>query len=157
MDELLRLLELECRRLEAVRYRASVALLLLRGAETRFLPRAADEVHAAVDELSQVEVLRATVVARIADELGVSEDLLTLSALVRSAPAPTATTLRGLQERLRDTLTELQDIAGASTAFAVAELETIRRSLGRFSGTARTAGAYVAPSSPVPSRLDVAF
>lgn len=157
MDELLRLLAHECTRLEHVRYRTSVALLLLRGGETRFLPRAADEIHAAVDAVSQVELLRATVVSRLADELGVPEDLLTLSALIQAAPTADATRLRALQERLRSVLTELSELAGASTTVAASELESIRRSLGRWSGSTHVPDGYVVAPSAVPSRFDGAF
>jgi hypothetical protein len=157
VDELLRLLELECRHLEHVRYRTSVALLLLRGDESRFLPRAADEIHAAVDEVGQIELLRATVVSRLADELGVPEDVLTLTALIRSASPATAEKLRELQERLRTALTELQQLTSASTVVAATGLESVRRSLGRFSGSANVPGGYVAAPPVVPSRFDGAF
>jgi hypothetical protein len=156
VDELIRLLEHACTRLDHVRYRTSVALLLLRGGETRFLPRAADEIHDAVDQLSHVELLRAAAVSALADELGVPDDQLTLERIITRAPAADASRLRALQERLRTSFTELQELIGSGTVVATSELESIRRSLGRWSGSATTAGYGVAP--PVgPSRFDGSF
>lgn len=154
MDELLRILEHECRRLEYVRYRTSVVLLLLQAGESRFLPRATDEIHAAVDELGEVELLRASLVSRVAEELGVPEDLMTLSALTRSAPAVAAGHLRDLQERLRAELTELHRLTGESSTVATTELDSIRRSLGRWSGATHVPQGYVLASSPAPARFD---
>jgi hypothetical protein len=158
MDELIQLLEHECDRLDHIRYRTSVAVLLVRGGETRFLPRAADEIHEAVDDLAHIELLRATVVDDIAAQLGIEEDELTLGRIITAAPAAVGSRLRELQERLRAALTELQQLTGAGTATAGSELESIRRSLGRWSGTTSASTGYGAvPSAVGPARFDGSF
>lgn len=151
MDALIRVLEQECRSLEQLRYRASVAVLLLRAGEGRFLPRVADELHAAVDQLSQVELLRATVLADLAGDDG---EAPTLTSLIARSPTATASRLRELQDRLREALTELRELTGAGTVVAAMELETIRRSLGRWSGVGSPATGYGAAPSLGPARFD---
>lgn len=154
VDELTRLLEHQCRCLDRVRYRTTVALHLLRAGETRFLPASADEIQAAVDELSHAELLRATVVADLEAELDVADHELTLEGIIRRSAPGIALRLRDLQQRLRAGLTELHELTGTSTAVAASELESIRRSLGRWSGTAHVPDGYVVASPVAPSRFD---
>lgn len=156
VDELIRVLEQECDQLEQVRYRACVTLLLLRAGETRFLPLAGDEIHEEVDQLGEVELLRASAVTGLAAALDVPDDSLTLAQIISQVPAAAASRLRDLQDRLRATLTDLHELTGSGTALAAAELESIRRSLGRWSTSGGHHGYGVAPSVG-PSRFDGAF
>jgi hypothetical protein len=156
MDELIRLLERECVLLEHVAYRTSVSLLLLRAGEDRFLPQAADDIHDAIDQLNELELSRAAMVSRLALELGVSDELFTLPRLVATAPAAIAGRLQDVEERLRAALSQLQELVGASTAVAAAGLDSVRRSLGRWSGAA-AGGGYGVAVPPAPSRFDGSF
>lgn len=156
MDELTRLLEHECQVLEQVRYRTCLALLLLRGDEARFLPRVSDEIHQAVDQLAEVELGRALAVARLAEQLGVPEDELTLTWLIAQTTASISSRLGDLQERLRAGLTDLQEQMSSGTAMASHELTSIRRSLVRWTGPSAAAG-YGAASLPGPSLFDGSF
>lgn len=152
MEALIQVLEQQCRCLAHLRYRASVAALLLRGGETRFLPRVADEIHDAVDRLSAVDLLRATVVAGLTGSDG--DDAPCLAEIIATAPPAAASRLRDLQDRLRSELTELQTLTGSATAVAASELETIRRSLGRWSGVSPTTTGYGPGPALGPARFD---
>lgn len=154
MRELIAVLERSADQLDLVRYRTVLALLLLRSGETRFLPSATDEIHRAVDELADLELQRATLIAKLADELDVPDHGLTLSALVARADAPTAERLRDLQDRLHLCLADLREVTGSSTVLAASELASVRRSLGRWSGAPAAASGYgLAPPVP-PARFD---
>lgn len=154
VDALVRVLTLECDSLERLRYRASVAVLLLRAGETRFLPRVADEIIDVVDAIGQLELLRATVVASLAAD-GDNGTAPTLTALIAGAQPAHAVRLRDLQDRLRSVLTELQELTGAGTVVAATELGSIRRSLGRWSGVGAEATAYGRPvTAPTAARFD---
>lgn len=156
MEPLLTVLENECVHLDRIRYHTTLTLLLLHGHEARFLPRAADEVHDAVDALTETELHRATLVAALAEKLG-TDDELTLTELIRHAEATTAAQLRDLQARLQDHMSELTALTGSATVKAAVELDSIRRSLGRFSGVPVGAAAYGVVGSPPPARFEGSF
>lgn len=143
--------------LAQVRYRVTVALLLLRAGEGRFLPRVTDEVHAAIEQVEEIDLVRATTVAQLADALDVPDEGLTLAGIIAHAPAALASRLRDLQERLDDAVSDLQELTGAGTVVANAGLETVRRSLANWSGPRTAAARYGEAPPPAPSRFDGSF
>ncbi|MER3405777.1 MAG: hypothetical protein C4289_11985, partial [Chloroflexota bacterium] len=72
MDELAGVLGRERRLLEVLLYKLVVCRQLLACGEARFLAWAAAEVERAVEKVREAELLRATLVARLAGELGVN-------------------------------------------------------------------------------------
>lgn len=157
MDRLIRILEIECGRLEHLRYRASVVLLLLRAGENRFLGRAADELHDAVDQLTQVELARASVVSSLAAELAVPDEELTLEVLRDHAPPTLAARLAELRERLRAASAELEELRGAGSTVATGQLDRIQRSLARWGAGGAPRGRYELAPPSSPSRFDGAL
>jgi len=88
MDELARLLSVECRLLERLLFKLVEERHLLAAAETRFLHDAAAEVERAMDRVQEVELRRSMMVADLTCDLEIPEESLTLSALARDSVEP---------------------------------------------------------------------
>jgi hypothetical protein len=88
MEELATLLRRERWLLGLLLFRLTETRHMLAARETRFLGWAVAETEQAVQRVREAELLRATVIARIALELDVSEDDLTLAALAEHSPEP---------------------------------------------------------------------
>lgn len=157
MEELIRLLEAERERLGWVCYRTVVAVLLLRNEEARFLGRATDEIHDAVDLLEQVDQQRADATRRVAATLHLAASPVTLEQIIQAVPWSTAQRLQALQEHLRTLQADLHELTNVGTAVTAAKLDVIRRSLGRWGNGAERGYGVGAPPPSGPSRFDAAL
>ena len=88
MDELARLLGHERRLLELLLFKLVEGRHLLAAGEARFLPYAATEVERAMERLQEAELRRSMLVARLATELELPEEALTMGALARDSVEP---------------------------------------------------------------------
>lgn len=115
--------------------------LLVRAGEHRFLAQACDEVLDTVDELGEIEMLRAVAVADLAAEVGLEADA-TLNQLVSRLPAAEAAVLQQWGTRLRDSIAEMDELVGSVRQASEAALATIRNALASWTDPSPAALAY---------------
>lgn len=110
MDELATLLGHERRLLEFLLFRLIEGKHLLAADEARFLAYAATEVEQAAERVQEAELRRSLLVARLAPELGVSEQVLTLGALARDSIEPYRTIFADHRRAILEFVTEIEEV-----------------------------------------------
>ena len=127
---------------------------LLQSGESRFLGWAAEEVERATASLREAELQRATIVAGLAEQRGLPEGDLPLSAVLADAPEPWRGVLGELSDRLRHLCVEARELSAANARLADTGLRGVEHLLGRAEDRSPTddLGLY-GPSGRRESRL----
>jgi hypothetical protein len=110
MDELARLLGHERRLLELLLFKLVEGKHLLAAGEARFLPYAAAEVERAMERLQEAELKRSMLVHRLAADLDLPEEALTMSALARDSLEPYRTIFADHRQAFLDLAAEIEDV-----------------------------------------------
>jgi FlgN protein len=110
MDELARLVGHERRRLELLLFKLVEERHLLAAGEARFLPYAAAEVERAMERLQEAELRRSMLVHRLAAELELPEEALTMSALARDSLEPYRTIFSDHRKAFLEVAAEIEDV-----------------------------------------------
>ena len=110
MDELARLLGHERRLLELLLFKLVEGRHLLAAGEARFLPYAAAEVERAMERLQEAELRRSMLVHRLAADLELPEEALTMSALARDSLEPYRTIFSDHRRAFLDLAAEIEDV-----------------------------------------------
>lgn len=110
MDELARLLGHERRLLELLLFKLVEGRHLLAAGEGRFLPFAAAEVERAMERLQEAELRRSILVHRLASELDLPEEALTMSALARDSLEPYRTIFSDHRKAFLALAAEIEDV-----------------------------------------------
>jgi hypothetical protein len=118
MDELTGLLSRERRLLEVLLFKLVTARHLLAAGESRFIAWSAAEVERATERVREIEVLRAGLVQKLAREVGLSEDRLTLQALAQEAPEPYRTIFSDHRAAFFELVAEIEEVTRANRKLA---------------------------------------
>jgi|GEM_PF-5339967 len=118
MDDLARLLGHERRLLELLLFRLVAGRHLLAAGEARFLPFAAAEVERAMERLQESELRRSMLVHRLAGDLDLPEEALTMSALARDSLEPYKTIFSDHRQAFLALAAEIEDVAGQNRRLA---------------------------------------
>ena len=118
MDELATLLRRERWLTTVLLFRLTETRHMLAARETRFLGWAVAETEQAVQRVREAELLRATVVARLAAELHLSEDELTLAALAEHSPEPFRQIFGEHRQAFLDLCSEISEVTQANRKLA---------------------------------------
>ncbi|CAN5849880.1 hypothetical protein BH24ACT3_BH24ACT3_17170 [soil metagenome] len=118
MEELASVLRREATSVQVLLFKFVEARQLLRVDETRFLGWASSEVERARTRVRELDLVRAAEADRLAVELGVGRDPLTLTALAEVADSPYPTILTEQRRTLVRLLGEIEAIAGTVSALA---------------------------------------
>ena len=110
MDELARLLGHERRLLELLLFQLVEGRHLLAAGEARFLPYAAAEVERAMERLQEAELKRSMLVHRLAAELELPEEALTMGALARDSLEPYRTIFADHRRAFLELATEIEEV-----------------------------------------------
>ena len=110
MDELARLLGHERRLLELLLFKLVEGRHLLTAGEARFLPYAAAEVERAMERLQEAELRRSVLVHRLAAELELPEEALTMGALARDSLEPYRTIFADHRKAFLALAAEIEDV-----------------------------------------------
>ena len=110
MDELARLLGHERRLLELLLFKLVEGRHLLAAGEARFLPYAAAEVERAMERLQEAELRRSVLVHRLAAELELPEEALTMGALARDSLEPYRTIFADHRKAFLALAAEIEDV-----------------------------------------------
>ena len=116
MDELACLLGHELRRLELLLFKVVEGRHLLAAGEARFLPYAAAEVDRAVERLQEAELRRSMLVHRLAGELDVPEEALTMSTLAEDSVEPYRTIFSDHRRAFLELAAEIRLASGYQAA-----------------------------------------
>lgn len=158
LHELMERLWAERHLLEFLLFKLVTARLVLAADARPFVTPALGEVEIAIERLREAELLRATAVARLAEEWGVPADRLSLSYLVEHAPEPAATMFREHREGFRKLVEEIEEVAAENRRVAAAAAEHVRENLDALVGD--EVGDTYDPSGrreavvPRPARVD---
>jgi hypothetical protein len=110
MDELARLLGHERRLLELLLFKLVEGKHLLAAGEARFLPYAAAEVERAMERLQEAELRRSLLVHRLAEDLELPEEALTMSALAKDSLEPYRTIFADHRQAFLDLASEIEEV-----------------------------------------------
>jgi len=110
MDELARLLGHERRLLELLLFKLVEGRHLLAAGEGRFLPFAAAEIERATERLQEVELRRSLLVHRLAGDLDLPEEALTMSALAQDRLEPYKTIFSDHRKAFLELAAEIEDV-----------------------------------------------
>lgn len=144
MEELAALLRRERWLISVLLFRLTETRHMLAAQETRFLGWAVAEAEHAVDRVREAELLRATVVARLATEMGVAEEALTLSALAEHSPEPYRQIFAEHRQAFLDLIAEVQDATHANRKLASRGLRGLNDLLSMFDRPGAGAGVFAA-------------
>jgi hypothetical protein len=126
VDELAGLLQQERRDLEFLLYKLVAARQLLRAGETRFLGWSSAEVERAAERVRETELLRATFVVQVADELALGETEPSLQRLASSTDEPLRSILDDHRLALRSLLGEIDQVQATNRALASDGVRLVR-------------------------------
>lgn len=118
MDQLAAILRRQRHLLELLLFKLIEARHLLAAGEVRFLAWAAQEVEKAVTKVREAELERALAVSRIADELGVPVDSLSLKALADDCPEPYRTIFEDHRSAFLELVGEIETVTAANRKLA---------------------------------------
>ena len=110
MDELARLLGHERRLLELLLFKLVEGRHLLAAGEARFLPYAATEVERAMERLQEAELKRSLLVHRLAADLDLPEEALTMGALTRDSVEPYRTIFADHRQAFLELAAEIEEV-----------------------------------------------
>jgi hypothetical protein len=165
MDELAGHLGRERRLLEVLLYKLVVVRQLLAAGEARFVAWAAAEVERAVERVREAELVRAALVARLAAELGVPTEELTLRALAEGAAAPWRAIFDDHRRAFLELVAEIEAVAGTNRKLAgqgLAGINDVIDMIQAGQGTGPATGRIYGPdhqltdrrAQPAPLRVD---
>lgn len=129
LDALVGLLSYEARVLERMLFRLSECGMLVAAGEHRHIPRAVDEIEDIEDQLSQVEVVRALLVAGLAEQWGVPEDGLDLNRIIGFATDDVARRLESARDVILRLVGQIEEIKSASKELAETRHRSVDRSI----------------------------
>jgi len=109
MDELARLLTVECHLLELLLFKLVEHRHLLTARETRFLTLAAAEIDRANERVQMAELRRSLFLHDLGHELDLPADALTLGALTRKSPEPFGTIFGDHRRALAELAAEIEE------------------------------------------------
>lgn len=118
MDELAAVLRKERHLLEILLFKLVEARHLLAASEMRFLAWAADEVERAVERVRGAEIERGFIVEKIARELNLSAESLTLRALAEETPEPYRSVFTDHRTAFLELVAEIETVAQANRKLA---------------------------------------
>jgi len=144
--------------LEFLLFKLVVARLVLAADARRFVTPALGEVEIAIERLREVELLRATALARVAEEWGVPAETLTLGYLAEHAPEPERTMFAEHREAFLGLVAEIEEQAAENRRIATAALRHVQDNLdmlvgGEIGTTYDPSGRREIVEAP-PSRVD---
>jgi hypothetical protein len=166
MDELARLLGHERRLLELLLFKLVEGKHLLAAGEARFLPYAAAEVERAMERLQEAELKRSLLVHRLAADLDLPEESLTMGALARDSLEPYRTIFADHRQAFLDLAGEIEDVTRQNRRLAergahnVAELMAMLGQPGQGAPELRLYGPAAGTRQPAvsaPHRFDGAI
>lgn len=164
MDELATVLRRERWLLSVLLFRLTETRHLLAAGETRFLAWAVAEVEDAVARVREAELIRSTLVMRLARELEVPEDELTLSSLARFSPEPYRQIFSDHRTAFLELVTEVQQVTQTNRRLATRGIQGLNEVLSMLvteDDDVRTYGpdavTKVRTGGPGPSALDRAL
>lgn len=137
MDDLVAVLRRQRHLLELLLFKLVEARHLLAAGEARFLAWAAQEVDRAVTKVREVELERALAVNRIAGELGVTVDELSLRRLAEESPEPYRSIFDEHRSSFLELVGEIETITAANRKLAgqgVRGVQEVLEMLGRSDG-----------------------
>jgi len=129
MDEVARLLGHERRLLELLLFKLVEGRHLLAAGEARFLPFAAAEVERAIERLQEAELRRSVLVHRLAADLDLPEEALTMGALAKDSLEPYRTIFSDHRKAFLALAAEIEDVTQTIGQQRVDTLEQHRSSL----------------------------
>lgn len=134
MEALTRLLTRERLLAELVVFKLLELRGLLQAGESRFLGWAAEEVERATGSLRSAELERAALVAGLAEERGLPDDV-PLRGLLADVPEPWRGVLVEQSDRLRALCAEAKELSLANARLADTGLRGVEQLLGRVDGS----------------------
>ena len=162
MDELTGLLSRERRLLEILLFKLVTARHLLAAGESRFVAWSAAEVERATERVREIEVVRAAVVQKLAREVGLTEDRITLQALAQESPEPYRSIFGEHRQAFFELVAEIEEVTRTNRKLAqrgMREVDEVLERLGegvrRDDSDVRLYGpAAVTSTAVAPSRFD---
>ncbi len=118
MDELATVLRRERWLLNVLLFRLTEMRHLLAANDSRFLGWASAEVEEAVARVREAELIRNTLVSRLAREMEMTEDDLTLSSLAHAAPEPYRQIFADHRVAFLDLVNEVQSVSQTNRRLA---------------------------------------
>ena len=118
MDELTGLLSRERRLLEVLLFKLVTARHLLAAGESRFIAWSAAEVERATERVREIEVVRAAAVQKLARELGLTADRITLQALAEESPEPYRTIFGDHRHAFFELVAEIEEVTRTNRKLA---------------------------------------
>jgi hypothetical protein len=115
--------------LELLLFKLEEEELVLSAGRTRWLAHASREVETVVDELSAMELARASALADVGAELGLEGEAVTLPDVVASAPVPWDGIFGEHQEVLRQLTSEVLEAVTSHRRHLREGYDVIRRAL----------------------------
>lgn len=134
MDALAGLLNRERVLLELLVFKLVELRAMLTNGETRFLGWAAEEVERATSGVRAAELERAVLVAGLADDRGIDESTLSLSALVESSPEPWRTIFDDHRTAFRALSGEAEEVLATCRRLARSGTKAVADTLERLTG-----------------------
>lgn len=125
--------------LDLLLFKIEVKQLLLAGGRSRWLPHATREVELVLEQLRQLEVLRAAHAQAAALELGLDPDA-SLEQLASHAPAPWADLLHQHRKALLTLTAEISTVADKNRELIAVGQRAVRDTMMAFAGSADTYG-----------------
>jgi hypothetical protein len=129
IEVLLEILHEEHRVLERLAYRLSEADLLIEARQDRHLASASGDLSSVERQLGEMEMLRAIVVAGIAQTWGVPEHELALCDIIERAPPGLAKLLENERERLRALAAGIEALKHSISETSKEQLEVTQRAV----------------------------
>ena len=159
MEELATLLRRERWLIGLLLFRLTETRHMLAARETRFLGWAVAETEQAVERVREAELFRATAVARLASELDVPEEELTLGALAEHSPEPFRQIFAEHRRAFLELTAEIHDVTQANRKLASRGISGLTDLLSLLDGGGNDPGLFSpdrrsAPRSAVPAFID---
>lgn len=162
MDELATVLRRERWLLNVLLFRLTEMRHLLAANDSRFLGWASAEVEEAVARVREAELIRNTLVSRLAREMEMTEDDLTLASLAQGAPEPYRQIFSDHRVAFLDLVNEVQSVSQTNRRLATRGIQGLSDVLNMLSNEDDDPQLY-GPSSqtwaarPAASSLDRAL
>lgn len=147
MDELATVLRRERWLLNVLLFRLTEMRHLLAANDSRFLGWASAEVEEAVSRVREAELIRNTLVSRLAREMEMPEDDLTLSSLAQGAPEPYRQIFSDHRVAFLDLVNEVQSISQTNRRLATRGIQGLNEVLNMLSNDDDNDPQLYGPSS----------
>jgi 2-succinyl-5-enolpyruvyl-6-hydroxy-3-cyclohexene-1-carboxylate synthase len=123
--------------LELLLFKLVTEQLIVSAGQTRWLARANDEVEQVAEKLCSIEVLRATEVDVLTDQMG-RDDLHTLAELAAAAPEPWASIFTEHRDALLKLVVQIEQASDENRALLIAGSRAVRDTLLSLTDTVDT-------------------